>query len=102
MNKGIKMSFKKIINSIHNAFLVSGYSRTAKALFQLSDRQLEDLGISRALLKRGYAAYPWRVEAEAQAIPDNVSQLYATINATNSATTSLNQTPIMPKTPKAA
>ena len=99
MNIGIKMSFNKIINSIHKAFLVSGYSRTAKELYLLSDRQLEDLGISRALLKRGYAGYPWRVEAVvAQEIPDNVSQL----KVTKSATASVNQTPIMPQKPKAA
>lgn len=92
------MSLKRIINSIKEAFIVSGYSRTAIALLQLSDRQLEDLGISRDLLKRGYAAYPWRVEAESQAIPDNVSSL----NQAKSEKVSSNESPIMPQTPKAA
>ncbi len=73
--------------------MLSGYSRTAQELLMLSDRQLDDLGISKALLRRGASAYPWRVEAEV--IPDNVSQIKA-------ATSPAEQTKDMSKTPKAA
>lgn len=69
------MNFKKIMNGINEAFLVSGYSRTAMELLQLSDKQLADLGVSRALLKCGYSAYPWRVEAQDDKPANNISQI---------------------------
>ena len=86
------MNFKNVIKKINEAFLLSGYGRAAQQLLMLSDRQLDDLGISRALLQRGASGYPWRIEV--QAIPDNVY----TIGATKPE----NETTIMPKTPKAA
>ena len=92
------MIFTKMKKAIREAILVSGYSRAAIELQKLTDAQLIDAGLSRKLLARGYASYPWREKVDAQVIPDNVS----TINATKNATISLNQTPIMPKTPKAA
>ena len=92
------MIFTKMKKAIKEAILVSGYSRAATELRKLTDEQLVVAGLSRKLLAHGYAAYPWREEVDAQIIPDNVSLL----NATSNATTSLNQTPIMPKTPKAA
>ena len=95
------MNFKNVLKKINEAFLFSGYARTAQELYLLSDRQLDDLGISRALLKRGANSFPWRVEEQAQAIPDNVSQLNAAKDAATSSS-SVNQTPVMPKTPKAA
>ncbi len=88
------MIFTKIKNRIKEAFIISGYSHTARELLKLSDRQLADIGISRALLQRGYSAYPWREEAVTQVIPDNVSNL--------NATKIVAQTPIMPQTTKAA
>ena len=94
MRIGIQMIFTKIKNRIKEAFIISGYSRTAKELLELSDRQLEDIGFSRALLKRGVSAYPWREESLIQVIPDNVSNL--------NTTKIVAQTPIMPQTKKAA
>lgn len=32
------------------------------ALLGMNDRTLEDIGYSRALLKRGVGAWPWRIE----------------------------------------
>ena len=70
------MNFSKIINGIKEAFISSGYSRTAKELYLLSDRQLVDLGFSRELLKLGVKGYPWRSEQVTQSIPENVTQLH--------------------------
>ena len=91
------MIFSNVINSIKQAALVSGYSRAAIELENLTDEQLVVAGLSRHLLAQGYAGYPWR-EEETQAIPDNVSQLDAISNAT----VSVNQNSITPPTIKAA
>jgi len=66
------MNFSNLIKSISNAFVVTGYARTASELMSFSDKQLSDLGISRKLLEQGASAYPWR---EAAVIPDNVTSL---------------------------
>ena len=58
------MNFKKIKTATKEFFLNRGYSRAAYELLRLDDRYLKDLGISRALLKQGYAAYPWREKTE--------------------------------------
>jgi len=103
------MIFTKMKKAIKEAIFVSGYSRAAIELQKRTDEQLVVAGLSRKLLARGYAAYPRREEVDAQVIPDNVSTLNTAKNTAkngtkNSATSaiSLNQTPIMPKTPKAA
>ncbi len=88
------MNFNTIKKLIKQAFLVSRYSRTAHELLQLSESQLEDIGVSRALLKQGYRAYPWRIEVKKQTISDNVLTL--------SAVTPADQTTVMPHTSKAA
>ena len=86
-----------IKNRIKEAIVASGYSRTANLLLKLSDAQLADIGVSRALLNKGFHAYPWRVEAQAQVIPDNVSQFHVAKPATT-----VNETAVMQQTPKAA
>ena len=91
------MNFKNVLKKLNEAFVFSGYARTAQELNLLSDRQLDDLGISRALLKLGANGFPWRPEEPAQAIPDNVSQFNVA-----SSSSSVKQTPVMPKTSKAA
>ena len=88
------MIFSKIMKGIKEAFMVSGYSHTAKELLKLSERQLTDIGVSRELLKKGGKGYPWRSEEVLQVIPNNVTTLKTTKVISN--------TPIMPKTPKAA
>lgn len=88
------MSFKNVLKSINESFKLSGYARTAQELNLLSNEQLEDLGISRELLKLGASGYPWRTE-NVKVIPDNVSQI-------KPATSSVDQTTVMSKTPKAA
>lgn len=35
----------------------------AKEILLLSDRQLDDIGLSRTKLEKGAKAYPWKVEA---------------------------------------
>ena len=88
------MIFSKIKKGLKEAFIVSGYSRTAKELSFLSDRQLADLGVSRALLKQGASAFPWREELESLNIPDNVTK-FGRFKTPYEAS-------IMPKTQKAA
>ena len=90
------MIFNTIKNGIKEAFMVSGYSQTAKELLKLSERQLSDIGVSRELLLKGGRAYPWREEQHmvAKEIPSNVTTL-----RTNKI---IENTPIMPRRPKAA
>lgn len=88
------MFFTKIIKAITEAFMVSGYSSTAKELRKLSDRQLADIGVSRRLLLKGAKAYPWREELVSQEIPATVT--YLKTKAV------VSKTPVMPYTPKAA
>ena len=88
------MNFTTIKNRIKKAVIISGYSRTAKELSFLSNRQLADLGISRELLHLGASAYPWREEEVSQVIPVNVTNLSELQTATYA--------PIKPQTPKAA
>jgi len=78
------MNFTKIKRSLKEAFIRSGYSRTAIELLKLSDRQLDDIGVTRALLQKGHSAYPWRAEALDQVIPDNVSSLNTAKKEANS------------------
>ena len=51
------MIFNKIKSGLKKAIIVSGDSRTAKELSLQSDRQLQDLGMNRDLLKLGTSAY---------------------------------------------
>jgi len=69
------MILNKIINSVSEAFIVAGYSRTASELSALSDKQLAEMGISRTLLEQGVSAYPWREETQSQEVSDNVTSL---------------------------
>ena len=88
------MMFNKMLNRIKETFMVSGYSQTVKELRKLSDRQLVDIGISRDLLKLGAKGYPWREEKVLLVVPNNVTNLHTKKIIAN--------TPIMPRTPKAA
>jgi len=89
------MIFSTITKGIKEAFIVSGYSKTAKELLKLSERQLSDIGVSRELLLKGAKAYPWRDEKQvSQTIPLNLTRLKTSKVIEN--------TPIMPHTPKAA
>ena len=93
------MILSKIKNSLKDVFITSDYTRTAKELSLLSDRQLSDLGISRELLKHGASSYPWSAEVEVEVleIPDNVTA-FSTIESFKY----IPENPTTPKTPKAA
>ncbi|MDO6460036.1 DUF1127 domain-containing protein [Granulosicoccaceae sp. 1_MG-2023] len=45
-------------------FETVGRERARRELLNLSDRYLEDLGFSRALLQEGAEAWPWRTEED--------------------------------------
>jgi len=47
-------------NAVFTAFEKSGRRKALAELNTMSDRTLEDLGISRALLSQGIAAWPWK------------------------------------------
>ena len=68
------MSLNTMIHSLYKAFIYAGYSRTASELQNLSDKNLADMGISRALLDQGANAYPWRIEFSAED-KENVTNL---------------------------
>ena len=90
------MNFNKIKNGIKEVIIFAGYSRTAKELLKLSEKQLNDIGVSRELLTRGAKAYPWRSEEAvlSMSIPANVTKLRTSKVIQN--------TPIMTRRPKAA
>ena len=95
------MIIKKIVNviinlvgGINDGMKLAGYAKTAQELRLLSDKQLADLGFSRALLEVGVNAYPWREDTDYKIIPDNVTSFEA--KEANS------QEEIMTQAPKAA
>lgn len=90
------MNFSKIINGLKETVILTGYNRTAKELLNLSDRQLNDIGVSKELLTRGGRAYPWRSEEAviSKSIPANVTKLRVTKEIEN--------TSVMPSRSKAA
>lgn len=51
-------AFAMIYTSMIENFMKN---RTLRNLSQLSDSQLEDIGVSRELLAQGVRAYPWRI-----------------------------------------
>ncbi|ODS23307.1 hypothetical protein AB835_09495 [Candidatus Endobugula sertula] len=54
---------KTIIAFIKSVLNRASKKRVAKKLLHLSDRQLDDIGISRTELRKGVSAYPWRVSS---------------------------------------
>lgn len=50
----------KITDSILSAFEQSGRRKALAQLNTMSDRTLEDLGISRSLLSQGIQSWPWK------------------------------------------
>lgn len=51
---------KRIMQSLTGALERSAQTRTREYLLGLSDRHLDDMGLSRQLLKQGPSAWPWR------------------------------------------
>ena len=96
MTRVLEMIFAKLKNTIKEAVYISGYSRAAIELQNLTDEQLVVAGLSRKLLERGYAAYPWCEESETQ-IADS-----GTSNVSMFNTQSVNQISVMPQAIKAA
>ena len=63
------------------AFEKSGRRKALAELSTMSDRTLEDLGISRALLSQGISAWPWRSNMELNEVakPSKRSEIRAAI-----------------------
>jgi len=62
----IMSKMKHIATSgLRTLFEHAGRARVRRSLLSYSDRALKDMGISKALLKAGISAWPWRVEDEA-------------------------------------
>ena len=70
----IKSGIENLIGGVNDGLVLSGYYGKAKELLLLSDKQLDELGLSRDLLEIGANAYPWHEEA-VSAIPNNVTSL---------------------------
>ncbi len=51
-----------MLAKISNILQRSAMRQTRVQLMRMSDRQLEDIGISRELLSRGISEWPWREE----------------------------------------
>jgi uncharacterized protein YjiS (DUF1127 family) len=52
--------FKRIMHAFTESLERSAQARTREYLLGLSDRHLDDMGLSRELLKQGPSAWPWR------------------------------------------
>ena len=64
-----------ISQRIKRAIEIAGRHRVRNQLLAMSDRSLEDIGFSRALLEKGVDAWPWRVEeVEAEVIRAKFTQ----------------------------
>ena len=55
---------KRIMHSLTTALERSAQNRTRQYLLGLTDRHLEDMGLSRELIKQGPKAWPWRAPNE--------------------------------------
>ena len=83
------MSISNILSNVVLAsFEKSSRRRALAELSTQSDRSLEDLGISRALLSQGIAAWPWKNEVEinntvVQSNSSEISSVIKDFQATN-------------------
>lgn len=57
------MIMKSILRVINEAMMGAAKERVREELLRRSDRQLDDIGVSRELLLQGVKAWPWRVNA---------------------------------------
>lgn len=55
-----------MLNAINRYFQNQALHKTRDHLLNMSDRQLEDVGLSRDLLSRGIDYWPWRDESGAE------------------------------------
>jgi uncharacterized protein YjiS (DUF1127 family) len=56
----MKETLDAIMRRVRRIVVRMGYARARAQLLQLSDRTLDDIGISRVLLAQGIDAWPWR------------------------------------------
>lgn len=77
--------FKKLGKSIFHALELVGRAKTLAHLETLSDHMLDDLGFSRALMRQGVSAWPWRKD---QAV--NVTKTSTNAHAIEQAVQELN------------
>ncbi len=56
----MKNLFAKSLNALNNFFVTANLNKTARELLKCTDSRLLDIGVSRHLLLKGAAAYPWR------------------------------------------
>ncbi len=59
---------KSILQVINDAMMQAAKERVRGELLRRSDRQLEDIGVSRELLRRGAKAWPWRIAGNSSAV----------------------------------
>jgi len=66
---------KKIASRYNSYMTTIARARTLEVLLNSSDRLLDDAGFSRDLLEQGVAAWPWRIDDQAQQLRPIVSSL---------------------------
>lgn len=85
-----------VFTSLKNSFLFTmelrGRRVAQQELLKLSDRQLEDFGISRYLLTEGVSAWPWKAESDVEAAFSSVKNTSA-ISVSDNAVDELMQVP---------
>ncbi|MDH3640465.1 MAG: DUF1127 domain-containing protein [Gammaproteobacteria bacterium] len=94
----MKVPLNAIMRRVMRIVVRIGYARARGEFLQLSDKTLDDIGISRALLEQGIDAWPWREENAAVATtnkaPLSVKPAIAKLRRYNDA--KLNGLPIAP------
>ena len=75
---------KKIASRYNSYMTTMARARTLEVLLNSSDRLLDDAGFSRDLLEQGVAAWPWRIDDQAQELPPIVSNLATDPKTSNS------------------
>jgi len=69
-----------MFNAISKYLEQHALRRTREVLLSMSDRQLEDVGISRDLLSRGVSYWPWREQAASNYQPKQQKMTTTEIN----------------------
>ncbi|MEZ5537325.1 MAG: DUF1127 domain-containing protein [Thiolinea sp.] len=67
--------FKTLGKAIYRGIETHQKAQVLRVLQQMSDRQLEDIGISRAELQRGVKAYPWHTATTEATAPQTAAVL---------------------------
>lgn len=80
---------KRLAKQFIHAMEIYGRVKSRQILLNLSDRQLEDAGISKDLLRKGTSHWPWRIEEQTTTTLAELKTLDLSKADTTSATTNI-------------